>query len=479
MSETVHPGWDPTRLRQAREAAGLTQEDAAAELTALSETQGFTPTLRATAEMIRRHERGHVYPGRRYRRAYMLRYGVSAELLGFRRTPPVPEDAADGMSTGAVASGGNPGDDGQAVSADTGLERLWTEGGLAAGWEEVTAPVERRRFLILSGAALAFPVHEWLVADRTSELHRIDAALQGHRVDSVLVADLTTRVDALRRMDDTLGGGAIHDLAVSELRLVVALIRQGRHGAAERAGLHAVAAELARLAGWAYFDTGNHGAAQRYWLVGLRAAHEAGQQAIAANVLRCMAGQERVLGDPYSAIRLLRSALTGARHAMSATERAVLAAMLARSYGDLGDRRAVQSANDQAYALIEESRPAEDPPWAYWIQPHAIAFSAGDALLSTGRAAEAVPHLRQAVGEVEGFPRDQILYLTRLATAHVDTGEMDQAIEHGHQAIACAAPLDSGTARANIQTLCRHVQATGHRAASDLADHARSALVTA
>ncbi len=49
MSDTVHPGWDPTRLRQAREAAGLTQEDAAAELTALSETQGFIPTLRAVA----------------------------------------------------------------------------------------------------------------------------------------------------------------------------------------------------------------------------------------------------------------------------------------------------------------------------------------------------------------------------------------------------------------------------------------------
>ncbi|WP_239329705.1 XRE family transcriptional regulator [Frankia sp. CiP3] len=428
--------------------------------------------------MIRRHERGHVYPGLRYRRAYMLWYGASAERLGFRRTPLVPKDC-DGVRAGDMASERNPDDDGQAVPADTGLEQLWTDGGLAAGWEEVTTPVERRRFLTLSGAALAFPVHEWLVADPTSDLHRIDAALAGHRVDSVLVADLTTRVDALRRMDDALGGGAIHDLAVSELRLVVALIRHGRHGSVERAGLHAVVAELARLVGWAHFDTGNHGAAQRCWLVAVRAAHEAGQPAIAANVLRCMAGQERALGDPCSAIRLLRSALTGARGAMSATERAVLAVMLARSYGDLGDRRAVQTANDQVYALIEEARPEQDPPWAYWIQPHAIAFSAGDALVSTGRAAEAVPHLRRAVGEVAGFPRDRILYLTRLGTAHVDTGEIDQAIEHGHEAIACAALLDSGSARANIRSLCQQIQATGHPAAVDLTDHAWSVLATA
>ncbi|WP_322751622.1 MULTISPECIES: hypothetical protein [unclassified Frankia] len=95
MSDTVHPGWDPTRLRQAREAAGLTQEDAAAELTALSETRGFIPTLRATAEMIRRHERGHVSTRAggtagptRCATAPLRNSSVSAGFRPCRKTPP-------------------------------------------------------------------------------------------------------------------------------------------------------------------------------------------------------------------------------------------------------------------------------------------------------------------------------------------------------------------------------------------------------
>jgi hypothetical protein len=50
-------------------------------------------------------------------------------------------------------------------------------------------------------------------------------------------------------------------------------------------------------AGWAAFDAGNPAVAQRFWLAGLRASHEAGSPALGANILRCMAEQS-TSGNP-------------------------------------------------------------------------------------------------------------------------------------------------------------------------------------
>jgi len=362
------------------------------------------------------------------------------------------------------------------LPADTGIEQLWSPAGLAAAFEEVTpmagAPMERRQFLALSGAALAAAAHEWLVADPA----RIAAALAGRRVDTGVVTDLTTTLDALRRLDDKLGGQAVHGMVTEQLRLVVRLLRNTSYNQADGQALYGIAAELARLAGWTSYDAGKHGTAQRYYLVALRAAHEADAPGIAANTLRCMAEQARTTGDPRSAIDLLRSARAGARGRLTTTERALISACLARAHGPLGDHDAVQSTADAAYADIEQAHPADDPPYVYWVGPNSIAFAVGDALLATGQPQTAIPHLLSSVEQTStDLPRDLLEYRAILALAYAKAGELDQALALAHETVATAA-IPSAIVAGHIAELSQTLRAADHPGVTDLTDQARAAF---
>jgi uncharacterized membrane protein len=82
-----HPGWQPDKLRLHREAHGLSQEAAGEQLRVVCAVHGLTPPS-GSFQMIGRHERGEVYPGPHYRRAYCLLYDATEPELGFR--PPLP-----------------------------------------------------------------------------------------------------------------------------------------------------------------------------------------------------------------------------------------------------------------------------------------------------------------------------------------------------------------------------------------------------
>ncbi|EIV95797.1 helix-turn-helix transcriptional regulator [Frankia sp. QA3] len=117
MSVDRHPGWTPNILRRFREAHGLTQDGLAERLRGLPGKSGFTPPA-ATAEMIRRHELGKVFPGVAYRRAYCQLFGVKEPELGFR--PPLPGESVDGRDAGG--SGPAPADVDLGVGVDLDVD---------------------------------------------------------------------------------------------------------------------------------------------------------------------------------------------------------------------------------------------------------------------------------------------------------------------------------------------------------------------
>ncbi|TFE24651.1 hypothetical protein E0F15_21120 [Frankia sp. B2] len=278
----------------------------------------------------------------------------------------------------------------------------------------------------------------------------------------------------MRRLDNTLGGQAVRGLVTEQLRLVIRLLRDSRYCEADGQQLHGLAAELARLAGWTSYDAGDHGAAQRYYLIALRSAHEGDAAGIGANILRCMAHQARSLGDPASAIDLLRSAKAGARGRLTATERAAIHAGLARAYGLTGDHSAAMSAADMARADIEKAQPDEDPGYIYWVGHATIASAAGNALLSTGRAQEAIPYLQDSVDLVgPDLPRDRLEYTTRLAVAYAVAGEPDEAITLAHAAIG-SIPIASTIVESHIGELDEALRTMAHPGGPQLIEHVRS-----
>ncbi|MEV7129700.1 AAA family ATPase [Streptomyces sp. NPDC093260] len=84
-------GWRPDRLREQREAHGLTLEKAGERLREVAERARLKGIPAANPQTLWQHEQGEVYPGPHYRRAYCLLYRATEPDLGFRAALPGEE----------------------------------------------------------------------------------------------------------------------------------------------------------------------------------------------------------------------------------------------------------------------------------------------------------------------------------------------------------------------------------------------------
>lgn len=358
--------------------------------------------------------------------------------------------------------------------ADDGLATLWSPGGAILGLQEVSTSMHRRGFLVLTGSALTAVAHQWMVSD----MPQLAAALDGDRVNDSLVADFERLVDVRRRMDDQLGGGALYDAVTADLRLVSNLLSNATYSEPVGQRLYGVAAELARMAGWACHDTRHEGAAQRHWLVALRAAEEAQDKALGANILAFMGLQAAHIRSPQDSITIFSSARHGGGSALGATQQAAIAAWEARAHAGSGDTNATAAKVDEAFILLEQSRPDNDPPWIYWCTTGELAHSAGTAFLEVGDPRKAIPHFQTAVDQLAAScARDRASSMTKLATAHLRTGNTEQALMTAHAAVDLATGLTSNRVKGRLNEFGREATSTmGNQASAEFTDHARTAL---
>ncbi|MFD8789424.1 AAA family ATPase [Streptomyces vinaceus] len=84
-------GWRPDRLREQREAHGLTLEKAGERLRDVAERAKLKGIPAANPQTLWQHEQGEVFPGPHYRRAYCLLYRATEPDLGFRAALPGEE----------------------------------------------------------------------------------------------------------------------------------------------------------------------------------------------------------------------------------------------------------------------------------------------------------------------------------------------------------------------------------------------------
>jgi hypothetical protein len=134
----------------------------------------------------------------------------------------------------------------------------------------------------LGGPALIRSAVDWL----TEPHELLSGHSKGENVSPEAVEVLAHRVVQLRRLDDAQGGPLVLDWVVQDLRWVAYLVRRGSYDAVIGAQLHSILAELAQLAGWLAGDLAQHAVGQRYLLLGLHAAHTAGDRALGATTGR-------------------------------------------------------------------------------------------------------------------------------------------------------------------------------------------------
>ncbi|MCX4778696.1 AAA family ATPase [Streptomyces sp. NBC_01264] len=90
-----NPDWNPELLRQHREKFGLTLEDTGEKLREIAERHGFN--IAANFQTVWGHERGSIYPGPHYRRAYCRLYRRNEAQLGFRAALPGEDAPVDSI----------------------------------------------------------------------------------------------------------------------------------------------------------------------------------------------------------------------------------------------------------------------------------------------------------------------------------------------------------------------------------------------
>lgn len=332
------------------------------------------------------------------------------------------------------------------IPADDGLHHAWTAPGATASLREVVEAIgmDRRRFVVLSGTGLTAFAHDWLLGPE-----RVAAAARGQRVDQVVVEDLERLAEGRRHLDDRFGGGMVFRAVREDLCMVTEMLDNSSYTEDIGRRLYAVAAELARIAGSRALDDDDQATAQRFFIVGLRAAHTSTDRAIGANILTFMSKQGRD-HDPRDAVRLAESALVGAKSLTPAME-ARIQASLANAAARAGDATTATRAQGKMFELTAAVDPAVEPPYIYWWSDAEARAHAGASALVLGKPQEAEEHYRAALARISpSFPRDRLSFLSRLALARVQLRELDGACRAATEAGALLRRYDSPRKRARL-----------------------------
>ncbi|MFJ8539203.1 hypothetical protein [Streptomyces sp. NPDC093591] len=284
------------------------------------------------------------------------------------------------------------------------------------------------------------------------------AALPGPDVDSILALATRTSLNAATleafrssiedywRRDDQHGGEALRPAIVGQLRHVVGLLKEHRPPSIQN-GLYGIAAELARLTGWTYFDARQYNQARAYFTEALQLAKEIDDRQFMANVLACMSLQGTYQDKPADSLAFVTAAQDQARSAVDTTPRvlSMLSMREAFAHATLGNRDSTHQAIGEAHRHFERIRVSDpDPSWVSYFDETKLIVDTGIAHGRLGEAATAEPLIADALRrEARTNQRGRAFHSFWLARTQLDQGKLDQACHTATQALEPASAVAS------------------------------------
>ncbi|WP_172382147.1 hypothetical protein [Streptomyces sp. MNP-20] len=309
----------------------------------------------------------------------------------------------------------------------------------------------RRGFLgtslaLSAGPALIEPMQRWLVPGPSTAQVVAEPEPQQYagrrpgRLSKPEMDLLESTTVMFRQWDAQCGGGLRRKAVVGQLHEVTDLLQEPQpESTAKR--LFKVAGELAELAGWMSYDVGLQPTAQKYFVLALHAAKEAGEKSLGSYILSSMSRQMIHLGRPDDALELIHLAQYGSRDCASPRTQAMLYAMEARAYAGMGQpgrcKRAVRMAEDTFTDADDWDEP--EPDWIRFFSEAELngenAHSFRDLAYVAGRsptyASLSEPVMERAVelfGKDPEHQRSYALNLIGMATVHLLQKEPEQSM---------------------------------------------------
>ncbi|MFF2654994.1 hypothetical protein [Streptomyces sp. NPDC058045] len=329
----------------------------------------------------------------------------------------------------------------------------------------------RRGFLgsslaLAAGPALVEPMQRWLVPSPAAPQGDPEPSTtrgRGHRLSRPELDLLESTTVMFRQWDAQCGGGLRRKAVVGQLHEVTDLLQEAQPEATTRR-LFKVAAELAELAGWMSYDVGLQPTAQKYFVLALHAAKEAGDKSLGAYILSSMSRQMIHMGRPDDALELVHLAQYGSRDCATARTQAMLHAMEARAYANMGQPGKCKRAVRMAEHTFGDAQDIEEPEpdWIRFFSEAELngenAHSYRDLAYVAGRsptyASLAEPVMARAVElfrEDEEHQRSYALNLVGMATVHLLRGEPEQGALLAGQALEVAGKVRSERVNTRIR----------------------------
>lgn len=338
------------------------------------------------------------------------------------------------------------------------------------------ARMDRRAFLTLSTAAISGVAARW---SALAALCPVEAYVGGSAED--LVATFESRLPWLRAQADEFGGGAALELVDAELGTAAVMMRQPL-GRASARRLASVAAELARLAGWACVDSGRRSGAERYFATGLRAAYDATDNVTGANIIKSWALLLLECGRPHDARTLLDAAVRATASSPPRVQ-AMLRVRQARVEASAGNSAACETLLAHAAQLLERAtdrtdRLAPGPSAVVYFQPAELAAQTAACHQLLNRHAQAQTLLEGNLDALAPRPVDRTTYQIWLGEASLAQGDVDRACSVLADALPDVAAGSSARNRARFAAARQQLRPyVGHLAVKDLDERSR-ALIT-
>ncbi|MFJ9247050.1 hypothetical protein [Streptomyces sp. NPDC101776] len=356
----------------------------------------------------------------------------------------------------------------------SGVDLPWTAPQTVALLSEFSRSdlmLARRGFLgaslaLSAGPTLIEPMQRWLVPGPSAhqpEPEPVSASRQVGRLSRPELELLESTTAMFRKWDAQCGGGLRRKAVVGQLHEVTDLLQEPQPEATNRK-LFKVAAELAELAGWMSYDVGLQPTAQKYFVLALHAAKEAGDKPLGSYVLSSMSRQMIHLGRPDDALELIHLAQYGSRDCASPRTQSMLYAMEARAYANMGQpgkcKRAVRMAEDTFGDVHDWDDP--DPDWIrffseaelYGENSHSYRDLAYVAGRSPAYASLAEPVMQRAVdlfAKDDVHQRSYALNLIGMATVHLLRREPEQSAVLATEAMTVAKKVRSERVNTRIR----------------------------
>ena len=312
-----------------------------------------------------------------------------------------------------------------------------------------------------AGSARASGSAQW--ADRSGAETPQHGSADAHRrpklsLPEVELLEQTTVM--FRQWDAQCGGGLRRKAVVGQLHEVTDLLQE-THSQPVARRLFTVTAELAELAGWMSFDVGLQPTAQKYFVLALHAAKEAGDRPLGSYVLSEMGRQMIHLGRAEDALELVHLAQYGGREGATPRTQSMLHALEARAYANMGQPGKCKRAVRMAEETFDDIDPAQrEPDWIRFFSKAELcaetAHSYCDLGYSAGRSPtyaslarpameRAVELFRQEAGDPErgGHQRSYALNLIGMASVHLLQSEPERCASRAGEAMEVAKRLRS------------------------------------